>query len=349
MEDLNARRVSLTRPSQCCSCSILSAAVKVCRRGFDEVTVAHKVPATDTPQRLSVVIPHLNTPDALRDCLSSLVGQTLDFGEYEIIVVDNGSKMSLDDVWASYPSVRFLNELTPGPGPARNLGVKHARASAIAFIDADCRADSGWLQAAVNAIEANPENAVIGGDVLIAVADPRHLSGIEAYDSVFAFRQRYYILKRNFSGTGNLALSKKVFLQVGEFGGIGIAEDLDWGQRACAMGYPARFEPKMVIYHPSRQSWTDLKLKWGRHVSHACEQHFANGKSAARWYLSALVVLLSIPVHSIKLLASPRVSGMGSKFRGVLTLASIRIWRVGRMLSISAGSRDAGSSSWNRP
>ena len=40
---------------------------------------------------ISVVIPHLNQPEALEACLSSLDTQSLDRNFFEIIVVDNGS------------------------------------------------------------------------------------------------------------------------------------------------------------------------------------------------------------------------------------------------------------------
>ena len=40
---------------------------------------------------VSVIVPHLNQPEALAACLASLDAQTLDGGRFEIFVVDNGS------------------------------------------------------------------------------------------------------------------------------------------------------------------------------------------------------------------------------------------------------------------
>ena len=40
--------------------------------------------------RVSVIIPHLNTPELLVRCLQSVAGQRIDYGWFEIIVVDNG-------------------------------------------------------------------------------------------------------------------------------------------------------------------------------------------------------------------------------------------------------------------
>ena len=64
--------------------------------------------------RVSVIIPHLNTPELLVRCLQSVAGQRIDYGWFEIIVVDNGSQDTLDVLKASWPGVLFLREQQPG-------------------------------------------------------------------------------------------------------------------------------------------------------------------------------------------------------------------------------------------
>ena len=44
------------------------------------------------------------------------------------------------------------------------------------------------------------------------------------------------------------------FDKVGPFGGIEIAEDIDWGQRARTAGYTFRYVPEMIVFHPARRS-----------------------------------------------------------------------------------------------
>ena len=121
---------------------------------------------------ISVVIPHLNQPHLLVRCLASLAENTLQPGE--IIVVDNGS-----EVMPEVPAhVTLLREETPGPGPARNLGVAHAKGDVLAFIDADCLARFDWLEEAARAIARAD---VLGGDVRIGYVDPARLTVLEAY------------------------------------------------------------------------------------------------------------------------------------------------------------------------
>ncbi|WP_416908768.1 MAG: glycosyltransferase [Polymorphobacter sp.] len=191
-------------------------------------------------------------PAALDRCLQSVKSQEIDHGSFEIIVVDNNSARFPADIAARHSDVRFLSEPRPGPGLARNTGAAAARASRLAFIDADCTAAPGWLQAALNALDHGPANTIVGGDVRIGFVDPHHLTGIEAYEAVFAYRQRMYIEKMGFSGTGNLAMTTDILASVGPFGGIEIAEDKDWGNRATAKGYRIRYVEAMRIYHPGR-------------------------------------------------------------------------------------------------
>lgn len=281
--------------------------------------------------RVTVIIPHLNTPEALAKCLDSVLSQTLDHGEAEIIVVDNGSREPLASVQAAYPGVRWLVELEPGPGPARNLGISAARSDTLAFIDADCRAAPGWLQAAVDAVESTPGDAVVGGDVRIDFVDPAHLTGIEAYEAVFGFRQKMYIEERRFSVTANLAMAKPVHAAVGPFAGIAVAEDLEWGQRAHAAGYPVRIVPAMRVYHPARPTMAALKAKWQRHIRHDWN---SRQMSLARWLGRSIALVLSIPVEAPKLLLSDRLNGIANRLRGIGVFARIRVFRAAEMLRV---------------
>ncbi|MGO4839930.1 glycosyltransferase family 2 protein, partial [Rhizobiaceae sp. 2RAB30] len=165
-------------------------------------------------------------------------------------------------ICAAYPGVTLLSQSVPGPGPARNLGVAHASGDILAFIDADCIAGEGWLAAIESSFAQAPDVAILGGDVRIAYRDPRRLTLLEAYESVFAYRMKEYIARQGFTGTGNLAVRAEVFEAIGPFGGIDIAEDRDWGQRALRLGYRTHYRPGMIVYHPARQNLAELAQKW---------------------------------------------------------------------------------------
>ena len=300
----------------------------------------------DRPLRVSVIIPHYNMPDALLRCLASIKAQ--DGSEQaQIIVVDNASTVSLDAVRAIHGDVTFLTETRAGPGLARNTGVAAASAPVLAFIDADCRAEAGWLMAAVAAVEAGGPRAVVGGDVRIDFCDVRQLTAIEAYEAVFAYRQAMYINKQGFSGTGNLAMAAPVHADVGPFAGIDTAEDRDWGQRATAAGYRIRYVEKMRVYHPARPDFASLTIKWQRHIRHDWTDHVAAGRPRWRWQLRAALMLPSILVDGARLLLSERVPGLRTSWRGVTVLARLRWFRAREMLRAIYATGETGATFWN--
>src|SRR5262245_24635369 len=116
---------------------------------------------------ITVIIPHLNQSRPLEACLASLDAQRLARACLEVIVVDNGSASSPADVIARHSGVRLLSELQPGPGPARNTGIRNAKGDVLAFLDADCQADPDWLPTILNVFQTRPERTIIGGDVRI--------------------------------------------------------------------------------------------------------------------------------------------------------------------------------------
>ncbi|MEI6417997.1 MAG: glycosyltransferase [Sphingomonadales bacterium] len=285
----------------------------------------------DAAPVISVIIPHLNAPDKLQLCLASVLSQQLPAGRFEVIVVDNGSRTPLTDVQAAFPAVRFLHEARPGPGLARNTGVAAARGPLLAFIDADCVAAPGWLAAAHNAAS---RGQIAGGEVTIAAVDPARMSSIEAFESVFGFRQKMYIETKHFSVTANLAMPRHCHDRVGPFGGIDIAEDLDWGQRAHAMGLVLTFRPDMQVWHPARPDFAALCRKWQRHIHHDWNSHRAAAAPAWRWWRQAAMVAASPLVDSVRMLTSSRLAGAGNRLRGLWMLFRIRWWRAGMMLRI---------------
>lgn len=290
------------------------------------------------PLRISVVIPHLNQPEMLGRCLASLAAGSRQ--PDEVIVVDNGSREMPMAACAAHEgalkALRLLLEPTPGPGPARNCGVAASTGNVLAFIDADCLADPGWLAAAETAL-ADPEAAILGGDVRIAVRDPARLTMIEAYESEYAYRMDRYIAREGFTGTGNLVVRREVLEAVGPFRGLEVAEDRDWGQRATRMGYRIRFVPGMRVYHPARGSFASLLEKWDRHVAHDFER--ACGQRAGRALFAAkAVAMLASPLAELpRIVGSGRLAGLGARTRAFGGLVQVRLHRTKRMAWLLAG------------
>lgn len=297
---------------------------------------------------LGIVIPHLNQPDFLLRCLQSLAPQIEAHPSVELIVVDNGSRQLPHDVCNRFSFVRLEQESEPGPGPARNRGIACCRADLLAFIDADCVAHRGWLASIFEAFASRPDMEIIGGDVRIGLADPKRMTMLEAYECVFAYRQREYIEKMGFSGTGNLAMRRSAYERVGAFAGIAVAEDRDWGQRAAAIGLHIIYVPEMIVDHPARKTFGELQRKWDRHVSHDFAEWRRGALGIAGWVAKSLAVGASGLIDIRRVIASRRIASWRERGLASIVLMRIRLYRMWRMLSLLQPGRRADSQSWNR-
>lgn len=295
--------------------------------------------------RISVIVPHLNQPGALARCLASLAAGTR--APEEVIVVDNGSDAPPHEICARHDA-RLLHEPTPGPGPARNRGVAASNGAILAFIDADCTADPGWI-AAIEAAFADPAAEILGGDVRIAMDDPDRPSLIEAYESVYGYRMERYITQDGFCATLNFAAQREVMDAVGDFGGREMAEDRDWGQRATRAGHDMRYVSGMRVYHPARASFAELARKWDRQIAHDYAAWRARRRGRLRWGLRALAMALSPPAELGRVLASDRVRGARARALAWAGVARVRLYRARVMARLLAGAdAEALTGRWNR-
>lgn len=89
--------------------------------------------------KVSVIIPVYNAEAYLRECLDSVVNQTLK--DIEIICVDDGSEDSslviLQQYHESDKRIKVLSQANQGAGPARNRAMLYASGEYICFLDSD--------------------------------------------------------------------------------------------------------------------------------------------------------------------------------------------------------------------
>jgi GT2 family glycosyltransferase len=308
-------------------------------------------PGTDsgTGPEISVVIPHLNDATRLATCLAALAAQRFEPGRFEVIVVDNGSAVPPADVVAGFPGMRLEAEPTPGPGPARNRGIALARAPLVAFLDSDCIADPGWLPALVARFAADPGCPILGGEVTIYAADAARPNVAEAFDLVYGIRQEWTIRRHGFAATANLAARREVFDAVGGFPGLAVSEDMTWGIRAKAKGFPTSYAPEAVVRHPARASMADLRRQWDRHVSHHWSMQPKGLAGRAAWGLRAAAMAASPLAELPLILRTGRLEGARQRLGALQGVARIRLYRARRMLAelVEPASRRR-SARWNR-
>lgn len=97
------------------------------------------------PPRISVIVPAKDAEETLPACLRALAQQTLSPGEYEVIVVDDGSSDRTAEV-AERQQVHCVRQSNRGPAAARNAGAAVAEGALLVFTDADCEAAPDFLE-----------------------------------------------------------------------------------------------------------------------------------------------------------------------------------------------------------
>lgn len=199
---------------------------------------------------ISVIIPAKDAAQTLPACLKGVLHQDgLRFGtDYEVIVVDDGSRDSTADIAASM-GVRVIRQANAGPASARNHGAREARGELLAFTDADCIPASGWLKALMGAFT---DARVAGAKGIYQTVEkgwvPRFVQCEYAYKYQRLARQETI----DFIDTYSAAYRREVFLQHGGFNivfPVPSVEDQEFSFRLARRGYRLVFCPAAVVYH----------------------------------------------------------------------------------------------------
>ena len=221
----------------------------------------------------SVIIPTYNRPERLADCLKAIA--LLDYPRdlFEVIVVDDGSKTSLDSTIAPLKdkiTIKLLRQENAGPAAARNKGAAIAQGEFLAFTDDDCRPSADWLTQFAAGF-ANEPSAMIGGKTINAL-DNNPFS--TASQKLIDYLYEYYNPAKGkdaFFASNNIAMPAANFKALNGFDvsfPLAAAEDRDFCDR-WNLKYPMLYVPQAQVNHYHKLS---LASFW--------RQHFGYGRGA---------------------------------------------------------------------
>lgn len=212
---------------------------------------------TQTLPLVSVVVPVYNGEATIRTCVEALLGLDYPSDRLELIVVDNKSTDGTRKILNAYPITVLEESSVQSSYAARNLGLGHARGDVIAFTDADCVPERGWIRAIVGAI-APPDVGGVAGAIEAFSAD----SPVERYQASRAIRaDRAYKHKvLPFAQTANAAYKREVFEKIGLFDPTLIyGGDLDFSWRMQSVGgLRLVYEAMAFVWHRHRTTYKGL-------------------------------------------------------------------------------------------
>lgn len=253
--------------------------------------------------RVSVVVCSHNGSRTIRACCESLL--ELDYPNYEVIVVDDGSTDSTAAIASSY-GFRVISATHVGLSQARNVGMENATGEIIAYTDDDTRADPQWLSY-LAALFMRTDHAGVGGPNIAPPGD-----GFVADAVTNAPGGPIHVLLSDREAEHipgcNMAFRKACLQEIGgfdpQFRTAGDDVDVCW--QLQARGWTLGFSPAAMVWHHRRTSVRSflkqqlgygraealLEMKWPEkynrfgHVNwkgHPYGQGVARGLSFMRW------------------------------------------------------------------
>ncbi len=203
-----------------------------------------------TPQ-ISVIVPFFNSEPYLAACIESLLSQDFE-APYEVLLVNNNSTDGSGAIAERYRGrLHLLEESVPGAYAARNTGLRQAQAPVIAFTDADCVADPGWLRAIHKGME-DPGVAILLGHCRYPDEASSMLRLLGAYENAkTAYVLGHCARAHHFGYTNNMAFRAAVFEELGPFREWKRAADSEMVHRLAAARPDLRpaFCPAMGMTH----------------------------------------------------------------------------------------------------
>ncbi len=219
---------------------------------------------------ISVIIPTFNEEENIAQCLVSLTHQTVPRTEYEIIVVDGGSKDDTCGIAGKYAD-KVFNQTSKKVGGARNDGIMEAKGEIVATTDADCILPPNWIELIKK--DFQDENLVqLYGPVYpieVGIGNKFSLLLANTFSRVGYYSQTFY-----YTLGCNTAFRKDAFIKAGMYRCIDAGDDLEIALRMKDQGKVV-FDGRLKVGFSMRryEQYGTLKslYEWVYIVSHGGE------------------------------------------------------------------------------
>ncbi len=255
--------------------------------------------------QFSIIIPVYNRPTEIDELLQSLVSQTYQ-KEFEVIVVEDGSKIKAKDVVSKYAkdlNLHYFYKENTGAGASRNFGMQKALGDYFIVFDSDCVIPPNYLVEVENALTENYTDAFGGADA--------------AHDSFTTIQKAINYSMTSFFTTGgirgnkkavdkfqprsfNFGISRKAFDATKGFSKMKIGEDIDLTFRLWEHNFETQFIENAFVYHKRRSTFQQFfkqTFAFGKGRPFLNRKYPGSAK-ITYWFPSIFIVLLLFSVIS---------------------------------------------------
>ncbi len=207
----------------------------------------------------SVIITTHNRPTLISRCIESLLTQDFPTADFEIIVVDDGSRRQTRKIITPYHQsglIRYIYQSQRGWGAARLTGVRQSRGEIMVFLDDDCQAPPDWLATYAAVYERLASVVGVGGG--LRHGSKMNVAGWKQYHGHMAYFDRLNaplgIINTQpgqawFTFGGNRSFRKGVWLDAQPQSNDWYFDDYSIDQRLREQGLLVYYEPAAWVEH----------------------------------------------------------------------------------------------------
>lgn len=206
-----------------------------------------------------MIIPVYNRPDELTHLLESIRRQTIK--PLEVIVIEDGSNISSEDVCKSYTSelsLTYLSTPNQGPAMARNAGAALAKGEWLLFFDSDCELPNHYFEMVTKVLSDDEALQLFGGPDSAAPdfnqfqhAMSYAMTSILTTGGIRGGKKKADVF---YPRTFNMVVKREAFEEVSGFRNLRFGEDLDFSMRIIALGRKSALIPEAFVFHRRRTS-----------------------------------------------------------------------------------------------
>ena len=216
--------------------------------------------------KYSFIVPVYNRPNEIKELLESFLVMQVS-STYEIVIVEDGSTISSEEVISEYASklnILYLKKQNTGPGDSRNYGMQRANGSFFLILDSDVVMPPHYLVAVDAYLDQNQVDCFGGPD-----AAEENFSAIQkainftmtSFLTTGGIRGKEKSVKSYEPRSFNMGISKKAFETTKGFGKIHPGEDPDLSIRIKKAGYQIGFIKEAYVYHKRRIDWQKFYIQ----------------------------------------------------------------------------------------
>lgn len=200
--------------------------------------------------KASVVVCSYNGRKTLDRCLLSLKG--LNYPDYEVVLVDDGSTDDTQEIVGRHPWVRVIRQENKGLSVARNVGARASVGDVIVYTDSDCMADPDWLYYLIGTLLSG-DYAGVGGPNISPPAENWVQACVAAAPGGPSHVLLTDVVAEHIPGC-NMAFHRWAFEQVGGFDPEyrKAGDDVDFCWRLQQSGGVIAFSPSAIVWHYRR-------------------------------------------------------------------------------------------------